>query len=180
MFGMGKSRLYGHTGRAGTWRARYNGLYMRLLLLNGPNLNLLGTRETLIYGTTTLAEIERRVHERASMLGAEVRAFQANSEGALIDWLQQEQGAADGLVINAGAYTHTSVALRDAVAGCGLPAVEVHISNVWKREPFRHESLLSEVCVGVIAGLGPQGYELAVEALVTHIKGGSSPTAQAE
>jgi 3-dehydroquinate dehydratase-2 len=153
---------------------------MRLLLLNGPNLNLLGTRETLVYGTTTLAEIERQAQERASMLGADVRAFQANSEGALIDWLQQEQAAADGLVINAGAYTHTSVALRDAVAGSGLPAVEVHISNVWKREPFRHESLLSEVCVGVIAGLGPKGYELAVEALVTHIKGGAGPTAQAE
>lgn len=143
---------------------------MRILLLNGPNLNLLGTRETLIYGTTTLAEIERQVSNRARVLGAEVRAFQANSEGALIDWLQQEQAEAQGLVLNAGAYTHTSVALRDAIAGSGLPAVEVHISNVWKREPFRHQSLVSEVCLGVVAGLGVQGYELAVEALVAHVK----------
>jgi 3-dehydroquinate dehydratase-2 len=145
---------------------------MRILLLNGPNLNLLGTRETLVYGTTTLPEIEAMATERAKVLGAEIRAFQSNSEGALIDWLQAQQKDASGVVINAGAYTHTSVALRDAIAGCGLPTIEVHISNVWKREPFRHQSLLSEVCVGVIAGLGVAGYTLAIEALVDIIKQG--------
>lgn len=144
---------------------------MRLLLVNGPNLNTLGTREPEIYGRTTLPEIERAVADRAGALGAEVRAFQANGEGAIIDWLQREQAEADGLIINAGALTHYGIALRDAVAGSGLPAVEVHISNVWKREPFRHESLLSPVVNGAIVGLGTHGYLLAVEALVTMIKG---------
>lgn len=144
---------------------------MRLLLVNGPNLNTLGTREPEIYGRTTLPEIERAVADRAGALGADVRAFQANSEGAIIDWLQREQAEADGLIINAGALTHYGIALRDAVAGSGLPAVEVHISNVWKREPFRHESLLSPVVNGAIVGLGTHGYLLAVEALVTLIKG---------
>jgi 3-dehydroquinate dehydratase-2 len=144
---------------------------MRLLLVNGPNLNTLGTREPHIYGTATLPEIVASVAARAAALGAEVRAFQANSEGAIIDWLQAEQARADGLIINAGALTHYGVALRDAVAGCGLPAVEVHISNVWKREAFRHESLLSPVVNGVIVGLGVQGYLLAVDALVSIING---------
>jgi 3-dehydroquinate dehydratase-2 len=144
---------------------------MRLLLVNGPTLNTLGTREPEIYGRTTLPEIERAVADRAGALGAEVRAFQANSEGAIIDWLQREQAEAEGLIINAGALTHYGIALRDAVAGSGLPAVEVHISNVWKREPFRHESLLSPVVNGAIVGLGTHGYLLAVEALVTLIKG---------
>lgn len=134
--------------------------------MHGPNLNLLGTREPEIYGTATLADVERLVSERAATFGAEVRAFQTNSEGALIDWLQREQSGADGLVINAGAYTHYSIALRDAVAGCELPAIEVHISNVYRREAFRHESLLSAVCNGTIVGLGVYGYVLAVDALV--------------
>lgn len=144
---------------------------MRLLLLNGPNLNTLGTREPEIYGRATLADIERTVRERAGSLGAEVRAFQSNSEGALIDWLHGEQSDADGIVMNAGALTHTSIALRDAVAGSDLPCIEVHISNVYRREPFRHQSLLSAVCHGTIVGLGPFGYVLAVEALVRIIKG---------
>jgi 3-dehydroquinate dehydratase-2 len=144
---------------------------MRILLLNGPNLNTLGTREPEIYGTSTLADIARAVTERAAGFGAEVRAFQANGDGDLIDWLQREQKAADGLIINAGAFTHTSVALRDAVAACELPAVEVHLSNVWKREAFRHESLLSPVCRGVIAGFGPASYLLAVEALAGIVNG---------
>lgn len=144
---------------------------MRLLLVNGPNLNALGTRESVIYGTTTLPEVEQAVADRAAVHGAEVRAFQSNGEGALIDWLQNEQAAADGLIINAGAFTHYSVALRDAVAACGLPAVEVHISNVWKREEFRHVSLLSPVVNGAIVGLGVHGYLLAVEALVEIVKG---------
>jgi 3-dehydroquinate dehydratase-2 len=144
---------------------------MRLLLMNGPNLNELGTREPEIYGTATLADVERLVAERAAAAGAEVRAFQANGEGELIDWLQREQSGADGLVINAGAYTHYSVALRDAVAGCGLPAIEVHISNVYRREAFRHESLLSAVCNGTLVGLGVHGYVLAVDALLHILKG---------
>ncbi len=144
---------------------------MRFLLVNGPNLNTLGTRESLVYGTTTLPEIERAVTERAAAVGVEVRAFQSNAEGAIIDWLQREQSDADGVIINAGALTHYGIALRDAVAGTDLPAIEVHISNVWKREPFRHESLLSPVCRGVIAGLGVQSYLLAVDALVTIVKG---------
>jgi 3-dehydroquinate dehydratase-2 len=142
---------------------------MRILLMNGPNLNKLGTREPEMYGTSTLADIERLVADRASGLGAEVRAFQANGEGELIDWLQAEQASADGLIVNAGAYSHYSIALRDAVAGCGLPAIEVHISNVYRREPFRHESLLSPVCTGTIVGLGVHGYELAVEALMRQL-----------
>ena len=133
--------------------------------MHGPNLNRLGTREPEIYGKTTVAEIEWMVGERAAGFGAEVRSFQANSEGALIDWLQEEQSDADGLILNAGAYTHYSIALRDAVAGCELPAIEVHISNVYRRESFRHESLLSAVCSGTIVGLGVHGYVLAVDAL---------------
>ena len=138
--------------------------------MNGPNLNKLGTREPEIYGTSTLADIERLVAERARSLGAELRSFQANGEGELIDWLQNEQSSADGLIINAGAYTHYSIALRDAVAGSGMPVIEVHISNVYRREAFRHESLLSPVCTGTIVGLGVHGYELAVEALVQLLK----------
>lgn len=139
---------------------------MRILLMNGPNLNTLGTREPHIYGTTTLAEIEEAVRARAGALGADIVAFQANGEGELIDWLQQAQDGADGLIVNAGAYTHTSLALSDAIAGLDLPAIEVHISNVWKREPARHHSLLSPVCRGVIAGLGVDSYLLAVDALM--------------
>lgn len=144
---------------------------MRLLLVNGPNLNTLGTREPEVYGRTTLAEIVEAVEARAAGLGAEVRAFQANSEGAIIDWLQAEQRGADGLIINAGALTHYGVSLRDAVAATGVPVVEVHISNVWKREEFRHASLLSPVVNGVIVGLGSQGYLLALDALVSIISG---------
>jgi 3-dehydroquinate dehydratase-2 len=144
---------------------------MRILLMNGPNLNTLGTREPEIYGTQTLADIEEMVRRRAAELGCEVRAFQANSEGELIDWLQAEQRDAQGLIMNAGAYTHTSVALRDAVAACGLETVEVHISNVWRREEFRHESLLSPVVRGAIVGLGTHGYILALEALAQALGG---------
>lgn len=139
--------------------------------MNGPNLNTLGSREPEIYGSATLADIERSVTERASGLGADVRAYQANSEGDLINWLQREAPDADGLILNAGAYTHTSVALRDAVAACDLPVIEVHLSNVWKREEFRHESLLSPIAAGVIVGLGAQGYLLAVDALGRLLKG---------
>ena len=144
---------------------------MRILLVNGPNLNALGTREPEIYGRTTLPEIVAAVAARAAELGADVRAFQANGEGEIIDWLQREQGDAAGLIINAGALTHYGVALRDAVAACEMPVVEVHISNVWRREEFRHTSLLSPVVTGAIVGLGAQGYLLALEALVRIING---------
>jgi 3-dehydroquinate dehydratase-2 len=144
---------------------------MRILLINGPNLNTLGTREPEIYGSTTLPEIEQLVAERAAGLGADVRSFQANGEGEIIDWLHRERGDADGLIINAGALTHYGMSLADAIAAVPLPTIEVHISNVWKRERFRHRSLLSPVCNGTIVGLGVHGYELAVEALVRIIKG---------
>lgn len=144
---------------------------MRILLINGPNLNRLGSREPEIYGTATLADIERAVGARAAGVGAEVRAFQANGEGEIIDWLQREQGDADGMIINAGALTHYGMALRDAVAAAEMPAIEVHISNVYKREEFRHHSLLSPVCSGTIVGLGAYGYELALDALVRQIRG---------
>lgn len=144
---------------------------MRILLVNGPNLNRLGTRESVIYGTTTLAEVLAAVEGLAKSLGAEIRSFQANGEGAIIDWLQAEQAGADGLIINAGALTHYGISLRDAVAAMGIPTVEVHISNVWRREEFRHESLLSPVVDGAIVGLGVQGYLLALDALVRIISG---------
>jgi 3-dehydroquinate dehydratase-2 len=145
---------------------------MRILLLNGPNLNTLGTREPEIYGTSTLADIERMVSERAERAGAEVIAFQSNREGEMIDWLQQHAPGADGLIINAASYTHTSLALRDTIAAVGIPAIEVHISNVYKREEFRQFSYLSPVCVGAIVGLGPRGYTLALDALVDIVKAG--------
>jgi 3-dehydroquinate dehydratase-2 len=144
---------------------------MRILLINGPNLNTLGTRETEIYGSQTLDEIVGAVTDRAASLGADVRAFQANGEGQIIDWLQREKNDAAGLIINAGAFTHTSLALRDAVADCALPTIEVHLSNVWKREAIRHESLISPVARGIIVGFGPLGYTMAVDALVTILKG---------
>ena len=138
---------------------------MRILLLNGPNLNTLGTREPQIYGTLTLGDIETMVTDRATALGVDVRAFQANSEGDLIDWLQREAPDAVGLIINAGAYTHTSVALHDAIKGAGVPVVEVHISNVHAREPFRHHSYLSPAAAGIVVGFGIDGYALAIDGL---------------
>lgn len=143
---------------------------MRILLIHGPNLNTLGKREPEIYGTQTLGDIEALVAEKAADHGAEVRCFQANGEGAIIDWMQQEVPQADGIIINAGALTHYSIALRDALAWSDRPAIEVHISNVHKREEFRHHSVISAVCSGTIVGLGVQGYELAVEAVVRQIR----------
>lgn len=138
---------------------------MRILLINGPNLNMLGQREPEIYGTLTLADIEARVTERAKQLGAEITPFQSNHEGAIVDFIQQEQGGADGIIINGGALTHYGLSLRDALAGAGIPAIEVHISNIHGREPFRRRSLTGGVCKGVIAGLGWYGYIAALEAL---------------
>jgi len=142
---------------------------MRILLINGPNLNTLGTREPDVYGTTTLPEIEARVKEKAGALNAEVRAFQSNSEGAIIDFIQAESPNAAGIIINPGALTHYSFALRDALAASGLPAIEVHISNIYGREHFRRRSVTAACCWGIVAGLGWRGYIAALDALVAMI-----------
>jgi 3-dehydroquinate dehydratase II len=134
-------------------------------VLNGPNLNLLGTREPSIYGHLTLADIERRLRERAGNR-ASITFRQSNHEGELVTWLQQAGEAGAGVILNAGAYTHTSVALRDAIAGAKVEAIEVHLSNVHAREGFRHHSYLAPVSKGVICGFGPLSYELALEALL--------------
>lgn len=139
---------------------------MRILVVNGPNLNTLGQREPHVYGYDTLDEIVARIEKRAGELGVEIVHCQDNREGVLIDFIQQHQKDADGLIINAGGYSHTSVALRDCIAGSGLNAVEVHISNVYAREPFRHRSMLSAVCKAMITGLGWRGYVYALDYLV--------------
>jgi 3-dehydroquinate dehydratase-2 len=139
---------------------------MRFLILHGPNLNMLGTREPGIYGQLTLAEIDSRLRAWAAAQGVEINIIQSNHEGVLVDAIHHAAGRVDGIVINAGAYTHTSIAIRDALSAVKLPAVEVHLSNVYAREEFRHHSYLSPVCKGVICGLGWVGYRLALEALI--------------
>jgi 3-dehydroquinate dehydratase-2 len=136
-----------------------------VFVLNGPNLNLLGKREPGLYGKGTLADIEMACAQSAAALGLKVDFRQTNIEGVLVDWIQEAGEKAKGIVINPGAYTHTSVALHDAIRGTGLPVIEVHLSNIFAREPFRHHSYVSPVAKGVICGLGPQGYTLALEAL---------------
>ena len=138
----------------------------RVLVVNGPNLNLLGAREPEVYGTETLADIEARLRARArAWSGLELVFFQSNSEGALIDWVQAHAPGAAGVILNPGGLAHTSVALRDAVAAFGTPTIEVHLSNIHAREPFRRRSLVAGACVGCVCGLGSFGYEVALEAL---------------
>ncbi|SEJ20142.1 3-dehydroquinate dehydratase [Bhargavaea ginsengi] len=148
------------------------GLAMNILCLNGPNLNRLGKREPEIYGSETLGDVEARLLKLAKDNGAELAFYQSNHEGALVDRIQQaaEDGTA-GIIFNPAAYTHTSVALRDAVADAGIPTVEVHISNIHKRESFRHHSYLAPVCIGQISGMGTYGYDLAMLALLRMGKG---------
>jgi len=147
---------------------------MKLLFLNGPNLNLLGQREPEVYGRATLADIEAKVRERATKLGAEVDFRQSNSEGELVAWIQQAGGKVDVIVLNAAAYTHTSIALRDAISARGIPAIEIHLSNVHAREEFRHKSLIASVCRGQICGFGMNSYVLAVEAAVNVVEAGKA------
>jgi 3-dehydroquinate dehydratase-2 len=139
-------------------------------VLNGPNLNLLGRREPTIYGSITLPEIERELRERADAAGANLVFRQSNHEGELVTWIQEAGMAGAGIVINAGAYTHTSLALRDAIVGSGAVAVEVHLSNVHAREAFRHHSYIAPVCAGVICGFGPQSYLLGFEAVISLLR----------
>jgi 3-dehydroquinate dehydratase-2 len=142
----------------------------RILVLNGPNLNLLGTREPTVYGQGTLAELISRLEQLAGARGVELVAFQSNAEHELIEQVQGAKAAdIGGILVNPGAYSHTSIALRDAFLGVGLPFVEVHLSNIYARETFRHHSYLSDVAAGVIVGLGPLGYELGLEALLRRL-----------
>ena len=142
----------------------------RLLVINGPNLNLLGTREASIYGRDTLADIERMCRDLARTLGAELDFFQSNHEGVLVERIQEARGRADLIIINPAAFTHTSIAIRDALLAVDLPVIEVHLSNVHKREPFRHHSYISDIALGQIIGFGPDGYRHAIEAGVSHIR----------
>ncbi|MCP5381949.1 MAG: type II 3-dehydroquinate dehydratase [Kordiimonadaceae bacterium] len=141
-----------------------------ILVINGPNLNLLGTREPEIYGAETLADIKDRMTEKAASLDLEVDFRQSNIEGEIVGWVQDARGSHDAIVINAGALTHTSVAIMDALLAVGIPTVEVHLSNIFKREEFRHHSYISSVAVGMITGFGSAGYLMAVDAVKNIVK----------
>jgi 3-dehydroquinate dehydratase-2 len=141
-----------------------------VFVLNGPNLNLLGVREPSVYGRDTLVDVEARCVARAAALDLQIDFRQTNHEGQLVDWIQEARESAEGIVLNAGALTHTSVAVFDALSATGLPIIEVHLSNIFRRESFRHHSYVSLAARGVICGLGPQGYELALEAIASLIE----------
>jgi 3-dehydroquinate dehydratase-2 len=148
--------------------AKMTGKY-RILVINGPNLNLLGKREPEIYGHQTLDDINIQLDQQGQSLGVELEHFQSNHEGAIVDRIHQAMGVVDFIIINPGAFTHTSVALRDALLGVAIPFIEIHLSNVHAREPFRHHSYLSDQAVGVICGLGSQGYQFALNAAVNQL-----------
>ncbi|APX24890.1 MAG: type II 3-dehydroquinate dehydratase [Rhodobacteraceae bacterium] len=141
-----------------------------ILILNGPNLNLLGTRQPEVYGRTTLSDIEAMCRAHGERIGVDVSFMQSNHEGALIDAIHEARGERDGLILNAGAYTHTSVALMDAISSAEIPAIELHLSNVHARESFRHTSYIAKVAVGVICGFGARGYTLAMDAMKSHLE----------
>ena len=141
----------------------------KILVLNGPNLNLLGTRQPEIYGHTTLADVEAMCAAHGEARGVDVTCRQSNHEGALVDAIHASKGTFDGIVLNAGAYTHTSIALHDAIAGTQMPVIELHLSNIHAREPFRHKSFIAPVAVGMICGFGAAGYTLALDALIGHL-----------
>ena len=143
---------------------------MNLLVINGPNLNLLGKRELTIYGSLTLEVIQEELLTLASELEAKLKFFQSNSEGEIIDCIHNSSGSIDGILINAGAYTHTSIALRDALLGVGIPYVEVHLTNIYSREEFRHKSFLSDKALGLICGFGANSYRLALYGIVSYLK----------
>lgn len=142
---------------------------LSVLVLHGPNLNLLGLREPGIYGATTLAQIDARLTELAASLNTTVESFQSNHEGAIVDAVHTARDRHQGIVINAGAYTHTSIAIRDAISAVQIPTVEVHLSNIYKREEFRHHSYLAEIVVGQISGFGANSYYLGLQALIAHL-----------
>ena len=140
-----------------------------IYVLNGPNLNLLGTREPEIYGAETLSDVENRTRAKAETLGYKIEFKQSNQEGELVDWIQQARNEACALVINAGAYTHTSVAILDALLATDIPCIEVHLSNIFQREEFRHHSYISRASTGIICGFGAKGYEFAIEAIADQL-----------
>jgi 3-dehydroquinate dehydratase-2 len=142
---------------------------MKLLIINGPNLNMLGIREPEKYGSTTLEELEKELHTYSFELGVNIETFQSNSEGEIIDKIQLSLNNFDGILINPGGYTHTSVAIRDAISAVNLPCIEVHMTNIYAREEFRHKSLISPVCIGQITGLGENGYKLGLKALCDYL-----------
>ncbi|HEV8242509.1 MAG TPA: type II 3-dehydroquinate dehydratase [Nitrospirales bacterium] len=142
----------------------------KILILHGPNLNLLGSRETDVYGTVTLEGINRDLESLARELDVTLMIHQSNGEGELVEWIQKAKGQFDALVINPGAYTHTSIALRDAVAGVGIPTIEVHLSNIYRREEFRQHSYIAGVALGQISGFGPDSYTLGLRAALAHLR----------